>query len=315
MKENELHPIFTGEYSILTSEVRSAIEVVKKTIANRIPGIIIYGDPRIGKTKAITLIKEALLKEYGESLPIFIHLMTDHAHTLPVFFRELLLDLGCSNHDKGTGVDKKERAVGFLAEKGLTTSLKKVILFIDEANCLTEKEYNWLIDIDNRLKKVGVNITVILVGTPTIMDLRSNFVSSRKTQIIGRFMVKAYTFSGIKNIKDLQICLSWYDIGDGCEYPVTSGISYTNFFFPVAFKSGMRLSAEAGTLNKLLKKEYHINEIPMMYFCLIVESLYKQCGTFGKESEWITIEDWKTAIDDSGIYEGNQVFHVETKRS
>lgn len=305
--EEEKHPIYTGEYGIFTAEVEIAFKVVQVTISNRIPGIVICGEPRVGKTKAIQLIRQGLFDVYGDSLPVFTHLMTDHAHTSNVFYQELLLDLGCSNHNKGTSVEKKEKAIAFLVEKGLSARLKKVILFIDEANCLTEKEYYWLMDIHNRLKTVGINLTTILVGTPELKSQRALLIQTNQKQIIGRFMVKVHNFKGVCSIKDLQRCLSWYDLGASCEYPVGSGWSFTRYFFPEAFEKGRRLSSEVNNLSDLILRKCNINEIPMMYLCLIIESLFKRFGSNGEEKEWVTVDDWNTAIEDSGLFDASNL--------
>ncbi|MBK5261038.1 MAG: ATP-binding protein [Peptostreptococcaceae bacterium] len=301
--EIEQHPVYTGEYNIFTAEIENALKITKKIISNRIPGIIICGEPRVGKTRAIQLIRKDLFNTFGDALPVFTHLMTEHEHTSNVFYRELLLDLGCGNHNKGTGVEKKEKVIGFLVEKGLSARLKKVILIIDEANCLIKKEYYWLMDIYNRLKDVGINMTVILVGTPNLIGKRADFMENKEMQIIGRFMVKVYNFKGIRNIKDLQRCLSWYDIGAACEYPIGSGWSFTRYFFPEAFEKGKRISSETKILSDLLNNSFSINEIPMMYLCLIIDCLFKRCGSDGLEKEWVTVDDWKTAIDDSCIFD------------
>lgn len=51
------HPIESGNYHIATNEILNLYNVINKWIKNRLPGGIVYGRPRLGKTRAIEYMK------------------------------------------------------------------------------------------------------------------------------------------------------------------------------------------------------------------------------------------------------------------
>lgn len=126
-------------------------------------------------------------------------------------------------------------------------------------------------------------------------------------QIIGRFMVGEYKFSGIKNIDDMEMCLEGYD--NISEYPQNSGWSFTRYYFPEAFENGNSFKKDVNLIYSRfneLRKEANIKgdmEIPMQYFTLSVEQCMKMFGSCGKGNYWPSISDWDEAIMLSGYIE------------
>ena len=72
------HPIESGNYHIITKEILDLYGVINKWIKNRLPGGIVYGRPRLGKTRAIEYMRYYLKEEYGKEFPIFSILCSQH---------------------------------------------------------------------------------------------------------------------------------------------------------------------------------------------------------------------------------------------
>lgn len=301
------HPIETGNYHIVTNEIIHLCAVMHRWISNRVPGAIIYGRPRLGKTKAIEYLKVYLKSEFGETLPIFTMLCSYHKPNENRFFTELLRDVGHSAFLQGKPEAKKDRLLKFFIQQAENSGHHKIILFIDEAHMLYEQDYNWLIDIYNQLDRCSINLTVILVGQKDLIHQKSAFISGNKMQIVGRFMVQEQMFSGVKTANDLKICLNSYD--NTSEYPIGSGFSFTRYFFPEAFDDGNRFVNEAEAIFdrfKKLRSEAKIRgniEIPMLYITLAIDNCFKIFGANGKGSYWPTLEDWDESIIRSGYIE------------
>lgn len=301
------HPVFTGSYSINTNAISGLYEDVTKWIDNRMPGGIIYGRPRIGKTRAIRFLMDMLKEDYGKELPTYVLNMTIHKPNENFLYSAMLKDMGHDLTIRGNAIDKKNRIVSLLMERAITTNLKLVILFIDEANYLYEQDFIWLMDIHNRLERFGIRLTTLLVGTKDIILLKSYFIKSNKQQIVGRFMIHEHHFLGVRSISDLQICLAAYDFG--AEYPEDSGWTYTRFFFPEAFENGYTLNTEAATLYECFQNVMRENkfnrefEIPMQYVTLTIDICLRKYGADGLAFTWITASEWKESIIDSGFIE------------
>ena len=302
--DKSTHPIYSGDYNIVTNEVEKAQEEVEKLLNNRIPGGIIYGDPRMGKTRAINVIADQLKTVYGDKLPIYIHGMTEHISTENNFYRGLLQDIGYSNYTKWTALDKKDRIIASISTDAACVGSKKVVLFIDEANCMNSRDYSWLMDIHNRLERGGVHLTTILFGTIDLKNQKTSFVQGNLRQIVDRFMVYEYKFSGIKDISDFQTCLAAYDFGS--TYPANSDWTFTRYFFPEAFDAGSRLSQEAEIMfqsfsnAKPPRDKNEPFEIPTQFVFLAIENLLKEFGANGRGQKWISKKDIEAAIENSG---------------
>lgn len=301
------HPIEVGAYYVPTNEISNLYKVVSKWISNRVQGGIIYGRPRLGKTRAIACLSHYLKSEFGDDLPIFNTLSYQHKLNENRFYTDLLRDIGHSAYSQGKAEAKKDRLIKYLIYQATSSIHKKIILFIDEAHMLYEQDYNWLMDIYNQLDRHSITFIVILVGQKELLFQKSSFIQSNKMQLIGRFMVQEYKFSGIKCVDDLKICLEGYDILS--EYPEGSGYSYTRYFFPEAFDEGKKFSDDAEMIFnqfKEIKAEFDIKgplEVPMQYITCTIENCLKEYGANGKGIYWPNIYEWNESIKASGYIE------------
>ncbi|WP_241970846.1 ATP-binding protein [Brevibacillus sp. Leaf182] len=299
------HPIEEQSYIIPTNEVLRMFQAISKWIKYRSPGGIIYGRPRLGKTRAIEYLLRILPNEFGNDLPVF-HIRTLHTKLANegVFFETLLKDVGHGVPFSGKPSIKRDRLAKFLAEKGDTSRHKRIVMFIDEAQCLHELNYGWLMDIYNELDQNRIAMTVILVGQEELLHRRTLFMETKRHQIIGRFMVHEHRFTGIKTKDDLSICLSGFD--QLAEFPKGSGWSYTRFFFPEAYAVGNRLqdcSEELFDVFSSLRQQAKIRgtfEIPMQYLITTIEYALLEFGANGRNIGWVTKALWEEAIYASG---------------
>lgn len=141
------HPIEVGVYNIPTKVISDLYDEVSNWIANRAQGGIIYGRPRLGKTRAIACLSQYLKYEFGDDLPIFTTLSYQHKPNEGRFYSDLLRDVGHSAYSQGKTETKKDRLIKYLIYKATNCTYRKIILFIDEAHMLYEQDYNWLMDI------------------------------------------------------------------------------------------------------------------------------------------------------------------------
>ena len=305
--EKGQHPIEIGSYRLPTKEIIKLYAVVSRWISNRSPGGIIYGKPRLGKTRAISMLEHQLKKEFGQDLQIFKMLCSQHKPNENRFYTELLRAIGHFAYNQGKAEVKKERLIKYFIERAQSSYHKKIILFIDEAHMLYESDYNWLMDIYNQLDRYNITMTVILVGQDELMFQKSAFITSSKMQIVGRFMVHEYMFSGIKSEEELEYCLRAYD--EFTEYPEDSGCSYTEFFFPEAFRDGRRLSDETYSILKKFEEAKVNNnissdfELPMQFFTLFIDNCMKTFGVNGKGIYWPSSDEWEESIKLCGYIE------------
>lgn len=305
------HPVETGRYVIATPAVCQLYDAVKQWIANRVPGGMIYGKQRFGKTRAIKYLVDQLPVDFGPKLAIFA--LSMHDYRLPTentFFEDMLYAVGHA-FTKGKASAKRNRLIEFLHERAAEGG-SRLIMILDEAQKLHEIQYRWLVDLHNELDERGVTVTWLLVGQNELLHQREVFVTSKRLQIIGRFMVHLYSFTGLRSIEDFKRCLECYDDGDLTDHPRGSGWSFTRYFFPAAFENGWRLATQAETLWDVFAKvraERRLPgkaEVPMQYFVGTVDYILRTYGSLQEVPGEISINMWKEAIEISGYHEAAQ---------
>lgn len=301
------HPIDTGSYLIATNEINRMFKRVVMWIQSRTPGAIIVGNPRLGKTRAIRYIISTLpsIDIVGYDTAIFNIKCSKFKNVNENDFFELFLrEVNHATPSVGKAVAKRQRLYNFLIEKGFSSSKNRVILFLDDAQRLTELHYEWLMDIYNELDSAGVLLTVFLVGQRELLSQRSAFVHTNKKQIIGRFMLHEYHFKGLVSQADIELCLKSFD--EISVYPLGTKWTFTKYFFPEQYENGFRLSTFSKELYSAfveIIRDHNSRtkiEIPMFYFTGTVENALRFLGTDGADVNLISINDWRSCIEESG---------------
>lgn len=299
------HPVHEGTYTIPSNEINNLYEHVKQSLENRVPGTVIHGRPRLGKTRAIDYLSKTLPLDFP-NLPIYNILTKEHNKpNEDVFFSEVLKDVGHQLYSTGKAFAKRERLSSYLIEKAKAAGQRRTVFFIDDAQLLHEAHYKWLMDISNELDRHRISLTAFLVGQDELLNQRSVFFEEEKYQIIGRFMVAPYKFYGIREVNDLKECLICYD--EDSIYPDGSGWSFTKYFYPEIFEDGFRLSSYADMLHNVfieLRREAGLRkqfEIPMQYLTRTIEYALKYFGCEGDNLRELTPLNWKKAIANSGF--------------
>jgi hypothetical protein len=306
------HPIETGRYVIATPAVCTLHDTVKQWLSNRAPGGMIYGKQRFGKTRAIKYLMDQLPGDLGPLIPIFSLSARDYRlPTETTFFEDLLRAVGHAFTGGKTAV-KRDRLVEYLYERATEGRRNRLVIVIDEAQKLHEMHYRWLVDLHNELDGRGVTTTWLLVGQEELVHQREVFVTAKKMQIIGRFMVHHFRFSGLESVEDVKQSLNCYDDCELTEHPVGSGWSFTRYYFPAAFDCGWRLATQAETLWEVFNKvrvEQKLPgkaEVPMQYFAGTVEYALRTFSSLKDEPGDISAAMWKEAILSSGYHDAAQ---------
>ncbi|WP_051289903.1 ATP-binding protein [Paenibacillus massiliensis] len=303
------HPVEVGHYLLPTKEVLRLMDNLKKIVLNRLPGMIVYGRPRLGKTYALKFALENLSQFINAPIPIFI--ANSNTYRFPSeekFYADLLYDFEFPFVARRKPGEMRNQIVNLLKEKS-ESRLRRAILIMDEAHHLTESHYHWLMDIYNQLDRAKISMTVICVGQEELLTRRTFFLEQRKSQIIGRFMTHEHRFFGITSLEDIKAVLRCYDSPEISAYPENSDWSFTRYFFPKGYEKGLRLEKDAGVIfNQFqnLRREHGVNsklEIPMEYFTYAVENALKIYGTNGEHLEWISAQQWLDSIKLTGYIE------------
>lgn len=270
------HPLSTRTYRVATAAIENCWLLVSKCLQYRIPGALIYGESRLGKTYAIEYLRMLIQRELP-GVPTF-HVQAEHkvSRSEGAFFTSLLRAVRHPEPDAGRNSRKRKALHDRLLAVAESQKSATVVFFCDETQRYSLHEYEWLRDVHDELAQGGVRLTTFLVGQDRLCEQRARFQESGDTQIVKRFMVETLRFRGICSVVDAATCLKSYDEH---EYPVGSGWSFTRYYFPFAFEAGLRLEKCAPRLWAAFAVAHeHAGlagpvEIPMEYFSRAVEAV------------------------------------------
>lgn len=269
------HPLRKRAYRVPTPSIAQFKALIEECLFLYIPGALIYGHSRIGKTYAIEFLRLDLERRYKG---ISILKMRCHRTQIPsenTFFGSLLSAAG---HPVQAGESKaalRGRLVHKIRQVADRRGDNRIILFADEAQNLREIEYEWLRDLHDDLENSELRLFTFLVGQRQLLAQKSAFQAQDREHIVARFMIEELEFHGIVSAAECQSVLAGYDSG---EYPANSGWSFTRFCMPKAFDAGLRLK-DSSTMLWGAFEAAHLQanldgplEIPMKFLTAAVEA-------------------------------------------
>jgi len=245
----ENHPLTKNEVAVATPPLKAAYEVIQDVVVHRDSGTCLLAAFRVGKTTAIEAAVLELTRTFP-NLPVGIAFAKAHdAFTQGVYFSDLLQDFGHAGALRGTAQEKRLRVLNMFITQARQFGSDRYLLLVDEGQNWGEAQLTWLRDLANDLQAKQVRLITVTFGQTTeMLALRERLLSRARTDLIGRFLLTPREFHGIRNLEELYETLAAYDDPNQSEYPLQSGISYTEFFMPMAWKSGWRLAKEAGAM-------------------------------------------------------------------
>jgi hypothetical protein len=298
----EEHPIFSRSYAVYTPSILEFFETIRSWIELQITGAYIYGTSRVGKTRAVKFwIGQLLCDAYDNRIAVFtwIHQRTQHPSQLAAL-RVLSNALKLKFSSGRSSIDMEWRIANFMAARAIQAGKRHVVLLVDEAQDLHEHEYAALCNIQNLLDDVGVQFTLIGVGTHDQSYKHEVFALGKSFHYAARFAKDSARFHGVRSHAELALILDQYDTHS--EWPLGSGISFTCHFFPQGYARGLRLSEYAATLWDMyiffaptrLREEL---EVPMEYVARAVDNLLKSNQeTDGRPRLALTQDELRSAI-------------------
>ena len=133
----------------------------------------------------------------------------------------------------------------------LSGEARHLFLIFDEAQELSGDEFAWLKSVINRLVRDRVKVTVVLFGQIELKDQRSKLKETR-SDLEKRFMSTLNELKGLRGENELAVPLEAID--SKSEYPVGSGLKYTQLLLPRFYAAGGRLHNSTDIIAQQLKR-------------------------------------------------------------
>jgi hypothetical protein len=212
------HPLLGRDYIVPTPDIARLGEALRLWHCAGLTGALLLGPTRIGKTHAV----DDCIAHIDQivAAPCFakrINWRSSSQLTDRNFFARMLEGLDYRVTAQRTAQALERCLIERLATLAYASGGRRCLLFIDDANTLVPKEYQWLCHLFNPLHDRGVTLVLLLIGQPEMRGTRALLRDGGDTQVIGRFMRTEFVFGGVGDDRDLEGLLRWIDTAS--EYP------------------------------------------------------------------------------------------------
>lgn len=251
------HPLITREYAVFTCAIDDMVTSVAGWLDDQMDGAIIYGPSRYGKCCAVDHWLQRLLSErHGGFVPMVIWSHVDsggaqsvgrfHAHLLSAAQHPLA-------HAHRTPAARLHMLIERLTSLAMEGGGRFVVLVIDEAQGMSQREWLWLVQLHSQLEKEQVRLCVISIASVQFFDEPLGLALAGGAHAAARFMLASAPFHGVRDEDELGLVLDGYDLA--LQWPPDSGISYTEGLAPQAWAAGFRMHQLAPCLMRALQAE------------------------------------------------------------
>ncbi|NVD97940.1 AAA family ATPase [Massilia sp. BJB1822] len=300
------HPVVCNQARLPTPSIQRAYAEIAEAVTERDAGVSFVAYSRFGKTFAISVLADQLATAFPE-VPVLCTNAKEHStFSEMTFFSELLE--GCTRVPTGPGKarDLRNKMVRFLWTLAESRNSDRIVLFVDEAQNWAEPELTALRDVSNDLALFAdVVLLVNLFGAPALANTRVTLLQAGRTDLVGRFMVLQYEFQGVTSMADFSATGRCYDDVEISEYPPGSGVSFSEFFMPIAFRDGWRLEQEAAlvwdSFQKAARAHGGVKQIGMKWIAVSVRKFLMAQSEWDRAGFHGTYEMWAEAIARSGF--------------
>ena len=304
-----LYPLVRRHYRVATTAIEELVDLVEHCVRLLIPGALVQARPRMGKTHAIDYSALHLNRRRPDLL--VLRMSCEHHRTQfeGSFFSALLAAAGVRDTQPASISRKRFALARRLSEQLQLREGHIVVLFCDEAQRLSKHALEWLRDVHDQLAQQGVRLITFLVGQPQLMEHKAQYQLAGEEQIVARFMIEQLNFRGISTAEAAATCLASYDL---TRYSEKTGPTFTQFFCPLAWHSGLRLERSAADFWNAFAQAHASAQLPgaieiqMDYFTRSVETVL----TSGPEWDGIGLElgpaHWERAVRESGYVAAQQ---------
>lgn len=248
------HPLVTRDYSLYTPPIQRMVDQLAVWIDNQVEGATIYGPSRFGKSSAVDhWVQTLLTQRYRNALPMVVwsHTDTGGANSVGRFYACLL---HASKHPLSKATRSPLSRQHMLMERWHSLALRGggrfLILIIDEAQGMTQREWLWLVELHSLLEKERLRLCVFSIASLQFFDEPMGLAMVGGAHVAARFMLASERFHGIEALDELASVMAGYD--QGTEWPAHSGKSFTESVAPEAWAQGFRLEDHSEALHNAL---------------------------------------------------------------
>ena len=301
--QNDFSTFLGSEFVVATPYVQDVCEALGKWIKNNACGGMVYSASRTGKSSCIQFSKTYLAEKHDLRGQVFLHNCTTDTNTAKAFYERLLDDMKVRHKPRMTANELRVKVVRALYSIAEGCKYQRIIFFFDEANLLSDKEFELLVDLYNEMRSEKVLLSVFLFGTESLNEKKAEFVKFRQMQIVNRFMLNTFKMPGVDSKKMLQAIM---DALDGPFTYAGKDMIFSGVFFPEAYADGLTLTSFAsdfwnGYMQLCKDRDIEVSPLTMEMVVQCIRGVCDKYGAAGKKLYKPTKEAWMDILEESGL--------------
>lgn len=295
------HPLMTRRYTFPTFVIEHAYRAIRERVYARRTGLVFIGRTRYGKTTCARAVRQYLLEEFPSAHVIVVAARATLRPASGHAYRVILESVGhvCAARTDATLLLRN--VVSDIETSLAAKGGNHFVLILDEVNLFNQHDMGSLLELGNLLDLRGVTMTVISFGQPDVEHLITSLQEQNKRQLIARFFRRPKSFDGCTGVEMLAGVLTYLDTKS--EWPVGSGWTYTEFFFPLAYQQGFRFHHYAELIWSEMSAATSDAEsgVSMEAVAMTIEWLFLSLRRFDDGQFRLEAKDIKSAIDASDL--------------
>lgn len=301
---------------IATPAIYELSDAIDEWVEHKISGAMVYGHARFGKSCAIEYLQGERINRQPTACFSCLHSGTVSENG---FYEEFLSAVEHADFEQGNARQKRRRLINFL--ETLAGEKQSIVVFLDDAQELAERQLHWLCDVYNGLDKKHIDVCFVLVGDTRLLGVRDGLLSTRETQIVGRFMTVDFDFFGVRDIADMETCLNAFD--EESQTPGRGGNkkkALSQQYFPKVYATGWRLAGEKEAVYQAFEDVHSDSKftwpfvIPMKYLVQAVLYMLKTYSCTNHSFTGFMDAQWVDAVKKSGYEAAGQYMRPPPKR-
>ncbi|HEY9031983.1 MAG TPA: ATP-binding protein [Kangiella sp.] len=225
------HPLKHPELlQIHTLENEGLLQFCSSIIRRGLPGALIYGYSRSGKSTSTKIITPFLKDADNQSIPYeIIYIASRDRKTSRGAWRQLAFNYDFPLKSRATSDEISQHYITYLLDRCYESQSKRLVLMVDEAQRLSIRQFSIYAEIYDRLKdSFGTLCHIFFIANlDNFKDTYRLLQEREDTHIYERFFKRAYFYQPITKLESVSHILSEYD---RLTFPTTSDVSYSQYF-------------------------------------------------------------------------------------
>ena len=300
------HPIhIPNGYSVYTKSHEYLINFILANISEGHHGCSTYGGGGLGKTVAQQHLTDNasrwLVDEHDRQLGVAARMVMPSGlrRSDRAFWTAMSTRLKLTNSIRLDSHVAIEKLVNWIRSRCGQARVRRMVLFIDNAQRITDAEYTYLEELDSMVLEDRLSLFLVLVRQSDSegVDIGDDWID-RPSHTVRRWFMDTAPFRPLFGLSDVAHALGGYD--RILTWP-TPDMPFSRYFAREAFDRGWTLASEAKLIVETanaLRKEYKLppsEAWPMATLTLLVHYLLSDIAARRRDFNGFTAEDVRVA--------------------